>query len=93
MDFFRWTNHFFRIDLVDDVLDGIEFSFSVGQNIGFDEHVVDYKTDISCKDLVVVFNHLRTKNLHIIFLKHLVKRFHFFHHISFYGISPSQDML
>src|SRR5690606_38945673 len=93
MYFIRWTNHFIGIHLIDYILNRIQFTFTIRQNIGFYKKIVNYKTNIATKYLIVIFDYFRAIYFYIIFFKNIVKSFHFFHHIGFCWISTRFNML
>ena len=52
-----------------------------------DNHfILNHKSNISCKDLVVIFDNFWSENLHIIFLKHFFKLCHLENNILFFRI-------
>ena len=86
------TNDFGRVYLVNYVLNCIQFTISIRKNVCFYKNIVDYKTNITSKNLVVIFNHFWTKNFHIIFLKYFVERIHFVNHIFVNRISSCENV-
>ena len=81
MNLLRWTNHLSRIHFINHILNCIQFTLSIWENIGLNKYIINNKTNITGKDLIVILNNIRTIHGYTILFENCFESIHFFNHI------------